>query len=215
MKTGANSTLYEYWNGLRADRIAPRRFEIEPAQIADILPDTFILELSEPGTFVYRLAGTRVCEIFGQEMRGENFLEGWREPDRFALNRNLNVCRRNGGVLQLFAETPQDKAASRRFEIVVLPLLHNGDSIERFLGGIVALSPRQPAAEGVHGQLHAVEHELIYPRSEPVADMVSNLGLRTEEPLVFETVRNARIVRQDRRQFRVYEGGLSGFAEED
>ena len=44
MKHKTSNILYSYWNKVRGDRVTPRRFEIEPAQIAAILPATFILE---------------------------------------------------------------------------------------------------------------------------------------------------------------------------
>ena len=37
MKQTTIQTLYAYWDGVRAGRIAPRRLEIEPARIAAIL----------------------------------------------------------------------------------------------------------------------------------------------------------------------------------
>ena len=79
MKQKTSQILYAYWNGVRGERMAPRRFEIEPARIATILPETFILERLDTDTFVYRLAGTRMCEQFGCEFRGANFLDGWNE----------------------------------------------------------------------------------------------------------------------------------------
>ena len=78
-------TLYGYWNALRAGRIAPRRLEIEPSRIGSILSETFMLERTDPATYHYRLAGTRLCEIFGFELRGTNLLDGWSEADRRRL----------------------------------------------------------------------------------------------------------------------------------
>src|SRR6185295_12220787 len=75
-------TLFNYWDQLRAGRIAPNRLEIEPSRIADILAETFMLERIDARTYQFRLAGTRLCELFGSELRGKNFLEGWSEQDR-------------------------------------------------------------------------------------------------------------------------------------
>ena len=44
MQQRTNQILFAYWNDVRGERLAPRRFEIEPARIATILPETFILE---------------------------------------------------------------------------------------------------------------------------------------------------------------------------
>jgi len=78
-------TLYSYWNEVRRGRIAPQRLEIEPSRIAAILSETFMLEVLKPDTYPYRLAGTRLCEMFGSELRGKNFLDGWSEEDRRGL----------------------------------------------------------------------------------------------------------------------------------
>ena len=78
-------SLYTYWNGVRVGRLAPRRLEIEPASIAPILADTFMLERVHDGSFQYRLAGTRVCDTFGGELRGQGFLQDFQENDRHLL----------------------------------------------------------------------------------------------------------------------------------
>ena len=77
MKQTTLQTLYSYWNEVRAGRIAPRRLEIEPSRIAGILSETFMLERIDASTYQFRLAGTRLCELFGYELRGTNFLDGW------------------------------------------------------------------------------------------------------------------------------------------
>ena len=79
MKQTTIQTLYAYWDGVRAGRIAPRRLEIEPARIAAILSETFMLECGD-GDYRYRLAGSRLCELFGYELRGTSFLPAGRRP---------------------------------------------------------------------------------------------------------------------------------------
>ncbi len=137
-------TLFNYWNQVRAGRIAPHRLEIEPSRIAGILAETFMLERVEAGTYQFRLAGTRLCELFGSELRGKNFLEGWSEQDRLVLERDLDDDQRAGGGrpshprrrhrrpaprrdrCQLAAATPyrqQDHPHHRRHEPYVSALL--------------------------------------------------------------------------------------------
>ncbi len=47
-----------------------------------VLAETFMLERTDPATYRYRLAGTRLCEIFGSELRDTNLLDGWSASDR-------------------------------------------------------------------------------------------------------------------------------------
>ncbi|WP_372930848.1 PAS domain-containing protein, partial [Methyloceanibacter sp.] len=44
MQQPTSKQLFAYWDHIRNGRIAPRRFEIEPAKIANILRETFIAE---------------------------------------------------------------------------------------------------------------------------------------------------------------------------
>ena len=54
MREVITQALYGYWNEIRAGRLAPKRFEIEPSLIAGILPDTFILERVDNDTSRFR-----------------------------------------------------------------------------------------------------------------------------------------------------------------
>ena len=98
MRSKTGQILYAYWNEVRGDRLAPRRFEIEPSRIAPILSETFILERLDADTYRFRLAGTRIGEDFGFEFRGTNFLDGWMADDRITLIRHLQSLTVQGGV---------------------------------------------------------------------------------------------------------------------
>lgn len=209
MRTETNDILFAYWNDVRAGRIAPRRFEIEPSQIAGILPETFILEFDAPSGYYFRLAGTKICEMLGKELRGLHFADDWRENDRFVLQRNLTSVRKLGAAACILMEAVSPKAEIVRFELLVLPLRHTGDAIDRFLGGIVAIDPPKWLGSCELADFRIVESELTYP-TETIASSQSTMVLPPRiEPPVLPDIRSARIVRQARRQFRVYEGGLS------
>lgn len=205
MRTKTAQTLYGYWNSVRGDRCAPRRFEIEPARISDLLPETFILERADMADLRYRLAGTRICEQFAAEFRGRSFFDDWSLEDRATIadcaHRVVNDAA--VGLLAIDAMTPRGRVAS--FEILLLPLTHTRDTVERVLGCMTALSPEDWLG---HEPLHnrkLTAHEVIWP------DGRAAVPARTpDRQLPFAAhIRNARIVRADRRQFRVYDGGLS------
>lgn len=206
MQAKASQLLYAYWNDVRGVRIAPRRLEIEPARISDLLPDTFILERHDAHTYRFRLAGTRICDTFGAELRGSNFLEGWSGEDRVEIEHVLSEATAQGavGILEIEAETP-DKRRSARFEVIFLPLVHMRPDADRVLGSIVCTD--DPAWLGTE-KLQAtrlVQHEIVWPDGRPRAMLD---GLNRQAPFLPE-IRHARLVRVDRRQFRVYDGGRS------
>ena len=87
MKQDGSVALFHYWNRLRDGRPAPKRTEIEPADIKGLLSDTFILERDTRGEAVFRLAGTRLCAIYGRELKGFSFPSMWRSNDQRMIGR--------------------------------------------------------------------------------------------------------------------------------
>jgi hypothetical protein len=205
MKQRTSQIIYQYWNEVRGDRMAPRRFEIEPARIGQILPATFILERLDPTNYRFRLAGTRICEQFGLELRGSDFLDLWNSVDRSVVARHLAELSAQGGIglLTLAAATGDRREAV--FEAVILPLLHNEPTADRFLGAISAID--NPSWLGTDRLVsrRLIEHEVIWPDGKPHA-VVKKLQQQT--PFLAELAA-ARIVRANRRQFRVLDGGLT------
>ncbi len=201
MKNDTSRTLFKYWNRIRGTRKAPRRLEVEPTRLAGILPEAFILERVDSDTFRFRLAGTRVCEQFGVEFRGRNFLDAWDRDDRLTLKRRLASIADQGAVGLFEFETFGPAGASVHFEVLIVPLIQK-DTIDRFLG---TMSTRDEADWlGVHrleGR-QLLRHELIWPNGNPPEPTVF-------QPVLLSSIRDARLVRVDRRSFRVYEGGLS------
>lgn len=87
MKHAGTRTLYAYWNTLRGARRAPGRRDLDPMQIARVLPDVLLLDLDRQGALTIRLAGTRLCEFFATELRGLKFADLWdtRSADEIAM----------------------------------------------------------------------------------------------------------------------------------
>jgi len=203
MRAKTSQILYAYWNEVRNGRLAPRRFEIEPSRITPILPETFILERLDLEAYRFRLAGTRICEDFGTELRGTNFLDGWGEEDRLSLARHLQAISQQGGVGLVTFDTGTIGGVVATFECVVLPLVHTRDTVDRYLGSLSRLATQEPGTARVIGRkLRGLE--IVWPDGKPHSIVNS---LHRQVPFL-PHVRNARIVRADRRQFRVYEGGL-------
>lgn len=211
MKEAISQQLYDYWNSMRGERVAPKRFEIEPSQIAKILPDTFILERIDAETSRFRLAGTRICEAFATEFRGINFFELFTLEDRTTLQRQFSVIARQGAVGVFEIEGESESGHKARFEILVTPLMHTREVVDRYLGSItpIAAPPWLGCEQIVRRRL--IAQDLIWPdgRQQPLTD-----ALASRQTPFMPHVRNARLVRVDRRQFRVYDGGLSGSDEE-
>ncbi len=202
MKQPTSRILYNYWNEIRRHRMAPTRFEVEPAQIAPILSETFILERTPSATYPFRLAGTRICERFGQELRGLDFA-GLAGDDQHVLRKALAAVTADGvvAVVELEAETNDGRTAT--FEAIVMPLMHPADEVTRYLGAISAIEA--PAWLGTEKLSPTVllAHEIIWPEGRPSGHLDAD-----ERQLPFAPeLAAARVVRSNRRQFRVLDGG--------
>lgn len=89
MKHRSTIAIFSEWQRLaRTERgtfRAPMRERIEPRKLGRHLSDLFFLEAGEHGDLSFRLAGTRICTLFGRELKNTRFLSLWSERDRAAL----------------------------------------------------------------------------------------------------------------------------------
>lgn len=200
-------TLQSYWNEVRAGRLAPQRLEIEPSRIAGILSETFMLERIDAGKYQFRLAGTRLCEVFGSELRGKNFLDGWSDEDRLLLERYLTTISEQGAAALLTIEGAFDTRHRVELAANLLPLLHAG-KITRIIGAMSATSaPYWLGTEPLRSR-RLKHHQLVWPDGRPHA-MLARLGQQAPfHPAL--TGAGVRVVKTGQRRFRVLEGGRAG-----
>ncbi len=168
MKETTSQQLYAYWNDVRGGRLAPRRFEIEPSRIAAILPDTFILERIDTNTARFRLAGTRICEAFVSEFRGINIFELFAPRSR---RPEAGYCDhlQEGGVGVFKPRRHDGKRQEPAFEMLIVPLIHTNETIDRLLGSLAPLeTPAWLGHEPVTVR-RLTSHEIIWPEGRPHA----------------------------------------------
>ncbi len=68
--------LFDYWRRCAVGDGLPTRASINPAAIPTLLPGVSILEAGpQPEKLIYRLAGTRIRDIFGQEVTGRSVFD--------------------------------------------------------------------------------------------------------------------------------------------
>ncbi|MBD8908896.1 PAS domain-containing protein [Methylorubrum zatmanii] len=138
MKHPTSRQLHAYWDRLRGERAAPERSEIEPGEIRNLLADSFILE-TDPArrSSAVRLAGTRLCALFGRELRGTSFVDLWGGPlglgDPWRLVETV-TCDTVGVVAGLTGFTARDESLD--LELLLLPLRHRGKTQARILGSL-------------------------------------------------------------------------------
>lgn len=137
MRTDSTIGLFQYWNRLRGDRKAPTRAEIEPADIKHMLADTFILEQDARGEATFRLAGTRLCAIFGRELKGFALASLWTQRDQRVVARLIHGTMHKDAVVALHTTGISRGGKRIALEFLILPL-DGGEEQRRGLGCMIA-----------------------------------------------------------------------------
>ncbi len=152
--------LFDYWSERRGRRPAPDRSDIEPGAIRRALPDTFIFTVDKDGGHPFRIAGTRVCALFGRELKGEAFLKLWAADSRDTMRELVAIVSQESVGLVAGASGRSADGDVLDLELLALPLGHAGRPDARVLG---ALAPAEvPYWIGVSALGHLALDTLRY-----------------------------------------------------
>jgi hypothetical protein len=169
MKHPSSRILFSYWDALRGQRAAPERGEIEPGEIRHVLADTFILEITADRMTRFRLGGTRLCALFGRELKGQALHELWPADGQDEMRHFIDIVIDETAGLVAGLAGIADSGARIDLELLLLPLRHQGKTQARLMG---ALSPAAaPTWLGVHPITHleTMSHRVIWPSGRPLA----------------------------------------------
>jgi hypothetical protein len=134
MKTAPTRKMYAYWNARRGSRLAPERGDIEPGAIREILSDSFIVSFDDTADHPFRLAGTRVCTLFGHELKGEPFVQLWDLASRNLVRGLAATVADEAGAIVAGVNARTAQGSSADLELLLLPLYHRGNKRLRLLG---------------------------------------------------------------------------------
>ena len=131
MKHAACRELYAYWDERRGKRPAPERAEIEPGAIRHVLSDAFILGLDAGAGHPFRLAGTRMCALFGRELKNEPFIGLWAAASQPTIADLIKILddEKVGTVAGVTAQNGQGEPID--LELLLLPLNSTRPSFAR------------------------------------------------------------------------------------
>lgn len=208
MKLDGSIALFQYWNRLRAGRPAPKRTEIEPADIKTLLADTFILEKDVRGEAVFRLAGTRLCATYGRELKGFAFASLWKDKDQRLVHRLAYSAFNAKSVVVILYRGISRNGRANDFELVMLPL-DGGLENPRCLGLVAAVERpfwlgADPVMESMIDTVRVVDpdREPVFLKNRPA---IAVPPLAPTGSALAPTPRNGRRIRH----LVVLEGGRS------
>jgi hypothetical protein len=201
MNQNGSITLFHYWNRLRDGRPAPKRSEVEPADIKSLLADTFILEKDTRGEAVFRLAGTRLCAVYGRELKGFSFPSLWREKDQRLVSRLIHGVFDQSSVLLITYEGFSRTGRSNKFELLALPL-DGGAESQRCLGVISAAEKpfwlgADPVTDALVDTIRVVdpEKEPMFLKNRAAIDVPSLVPSELDPPETISALGQARRIR--------------------
>ena len=125
--------VLDYWEQARGGRFAPRRTDLDPAALVEALPRIMLAEvladaLGDRLEFRYRLSGTGIADVHGQEMTGK----GPRDltPPAYGAMIHAHYCeavRRRAPMLHVIVLDTFER--SRSYARLLLPLSHDGQAV--------------------------------------------------------------------------------------
>ena len=207
MNQNGSITLFQYWNRLRDGRPAPKRSEVEPADIKSLLADTFILERDTRGQAVFRLAGTRLCAYYGRELKGFSFPSLWREKDQRLVSRLIHGVFDQKSVVLIAFEGFSRSGRSNKFELLALPL-DGGVESPRCLGVISAAEKpfwlgADPITDALIDTIRVVDPEKELLNNRPAINVPSLVPDELEAPETISALGRVRRIRH----LVVFDGG--------
>ncbi len=144
--------LYRYWEGKRGGRAMPARRDLDPSEIVKLLPHIYMVDVEHnPLRFRYRLIGTAICYLLGRDYTG-------RAVDAATYGEGEALDR----LLQLFTAVVEARGPVaykgniwfvsgrewRQVEALLMPLSHDGASVDIIFAGYVTVGPFElPAAD--------------------------------------------------------------------
>jgi hypothetical protein len=208
MRHKTSIEIFNYWNRIRGSADAPLRAQIEPGSIRHILPQIFILEMTDIGESRFRLAGTMICNLFGRELRDALFSSLWSgNPLDSAVKIAKGVMDHAVPAL-LNATGYTGSGRSMSFEVILLPMRSSADRCDRLLGCLVptngsAWLGAEPLASLVLDRSRLLDDQPTAAEALPVAPKAAKSVL---------VARGAELSLAVRRvlHLKVFEGGRAG-----
>jgi hypothetical protein len=138
LRLATTRRLFDHWDRLRGERAAPTRGDIDPAHLRNFLPDVFMLDAQPWQEGRIRLAGSRICALFGRELKGHHLPDLWFESQRAEVARLIGAV--TGGMHGLVASLTGETGEGRELdvELLLLPVRPNAKSQCGAIGSFAA-----------------------------------------------------------------------------
>ncbi|HEV2675976.1 MAG TPA: PAS domain-containing protein [Aliidongia sp.] len=128
--------LYEYWLGKKGERKAPRRADIAPEEMVEVLPWVFLMEYVGD-RLRYRLVGEAIREIYGDRLVGMFIDEIDLDHVSAAYIDEYETSAKDFAPLVRKWNFTKSDGRHLEYERLILPLSPDDETINMFLCGAV------------------------------------------------------------------------------
>ncbi len=137
MRQAAATKILAYWDSLNSESLVPAASAVDPRALKSHLPDLFMLERLDRAVFAFRLAGTRMCQRFGRELRDHDFVRLFPAKQHGEVLAQLNRALQTGESVVIQAGAVMLDNTTVGAEIVLMPLTDAEGRVVRLLGALL------------------------------------------------------------------------------
>jgi len=160
MKHPVSREFFTYWESKRGEARAPERSDVDPSVLRERLGDIFVLAYDDAATYPFRVAGTRVCALFGRDVKDQSF------PALFARQHRRDIAEIIAAVAEdvLPAVAGLNATAAdgstTHLELLLLPFTTRAHCPITLTG---VLAPFEAGHRGTLGELQLTSWRYIHP----------------------------------------------------
>jgi hypothetical protein len=129
--------VFRHWEAIRGESPAAHRDDLDLRQLGQFVSWLFIIERSpRSGGYVWRLAGSKVCELWRRELTGSEVLTGWDRFDAETIRRLFDGVTKDLQPCALRLRLTTSLSQVMDLEVIALPLKARDGSIHIFGGAL-------------------------------------------------------------------------------
>jgi hypothetical protein len=173
MKHPSSREFFAYWNEKRGRARAPERTDIEPSALRDLLADIFVLSCDATAGYPFRVAGTRVCALFGRDLKDTSFGALFAAGARREIEEIVAaVAEETLPAIAGLTATAQDGSIAH-LELLLLPFLTRAHAPISLTGLLAPFEPNR----GVLGELALTSWRYLHQPEKLLPRVVRKLSL--------------------------------------
>jgi hypothetical protein len=130
--------LLDYWRTKRGTRAMPGRGDIDPTELREHLGNLLLIDVEHaPLRLRYRLLGTRITELMQRDNTGKYYDEIYGPDLLEAIYESFRWIFENRAPLRTHGEAFYPDKNFYAYEVLNLPLSHDGETIDMVLGELI------------------------------------------------------------------------------